>query len=102
MASKYPGQLVVQLNKMEVFLIICGARDAQDTPRKKKYAIRYDLSENHSFLLHSGAKLYPLGGGWYRISGYGYGVRNAMPHRFKVHTLRIDESDTLRTLGFAV
>lgn len=101
--SKHQGRLILQLSNKQVLLAINGARWSQENSEENfTYRHMDAIRRREGFLLLSGAKLYALKGGWYIISGYGYSVKNAMPERFKVEHLRIDESDTLRTLGFAV
>ena len=100
--NSYSDQIVLQLSNKQALLVMNGAREAQNNPDANFTYRHMDcIRRREAFLLHSGAKMYALGGGWYCISGYGYSVGNKMPERFKVHTLRVDEADSLRTLGFA-
>lgn len=99
--KKYAGRLVLQLTKAQVLLAVYGARETQENPKLDfSHTAHQALSEVQCMLTHTGAKMYRLGGGWWHLLGYGFQVTSKMPERFK--TLRVDECDTLRTLGFAV
>ena len=102
--SKHAGRLLVRLTNKQALLAINGARWMQENPNANfTYQQVKTIKQNEGFLLNSGAKLYPLrNSGWYIISGYAYRVINRMPEMFKVDDLRVDEQETLRTLGFAV
>lgn len=91
----------LQLKKEQVLLLVYGAREVQNNPNLDfSQSAHWALRNNEPLLTNSGAKVYSLGGGWWKIHGYGYPVTSRIDG--KGTTLQVDVCDDLRTLGFAI
>jgi len=99
--NRHSTSIKLQLKKEQVLLLVYGAREFQNNPNLDfSQGAHWALRNNEPILTMSGAKLYQLGGGWWRIMGYGYKVSSGISD--KATTLQVDVRDDLRILGYAI
>ena len=99
--SIYNASVKLQLKTSEVKMLVYGVRDYQDNPNLRfSHNARWALEQDEPLLTWHGAKIYSLGGGWWKIIGYGYKVSAKL--NGKEGVLPVDVRDDLRLLGFAV